>query len=364
MAEAALTRRTGSVAVIGAGIFGVTAALELAAAGADVTLYERRQDILAGTTASNFFRLHRGYHYPRDLATAAQARDGFTSFTRMFAGAMTPRVPHYYAIAAEGSLTTADQFAWHCGRLGLRADPVRAPFLVPGSVSACFEVDEAFYDPAALRRLCRKYLARSAVQVEAGSTRSPAAIGQAHDVVVVAAYAGLNEVLAGLGAPTAELQYEMCEVSVIRAPGLPAVSLVVMDGPFMSVAPYRDGMHVLYDVVHSVRARSAGHAAPGAFAAWPAFPEMLASARRFVPLGDVRLVRSLRARRVVLPGVDATDARRTDVAWVSPRVLSVLSGKVCTSAGTARLVAAEVTAKLGGCNEPDRVSSYANVGSS
>jgi len=92
MAEAVLSGA--SVGVIGAGIFGVTAALELDAAGADVTLYEQRPDILTGTTARNFFRLHRGYHYPRDPQTARQARDGYSSFTSMFAGAVTRHLPH------------------------------------------------------------------------------------------------------------------------------------------------------------------------------------------------------------------------------------------------------------------------------
>ena len=217
MAPAVLTR--GSVAVIGAGIFGVTAALALDAAGADVTLYERRGDILSGATARNLFRLHRGYHYPRDEATARQARDGYESFTRMFAGALTRKAPHYYAIAAEGSLTSAAQFAQHCDRLGLRATPRTEQMFVPGTVEDCFEVDEAYYDVFLLRRLCRERLAGSRVRAELGCALAPAVIREAHDVVVVAAYAGLNEVLAGLGCPPAELQYETCEVAVIRAPG-------------------------------------------------------------------------------------------------------------------------------------------------
>ena len=97
---------SGSAGVIGAGIFGVAAALELAELGIDVTLYDKRGGILDGATARNVFRLHRGYHYPRDPATAMQSRDGYAPFLGRFAEALTPAVPAYYAIAAEGSLTS------------------------------------------------------------------------------------------------------------------------------------------------------------------------------------------------------------------------------------------------------------------
>jgi len=62
--------------VLGAGIYGCMAALELAAAGFSVDLFERRQDILLGATQANQGRLHLGYHYPRSPATVAQPLSG------------------------------------------------------------------------------------------------------------------------------------------------------------------------------------------------------------------------------------------------------------------------------------------------
>ena len=98
-----------------------------------------------------------------------------------------------------------------------------------------------------------------------------------------------------------------------------------------------------------MHARTAGTADVTVPAARSNFGRMLSSLQRFTGvLPGASLVDSLLATRVVLPGVDATDARPTEVAWAAPDVLSVLSGKVCTSVDTARLVAAEVAAKLGG----------------
>lgn len=340
----------GSAAVIGAGIFGVAAALELAALGADVTLYEKRADILTGATANNVFRVHEGYHYPRDLATARQCLEGHKSFLFSFADATAAvtdeRSVSHYAIASQGSLTSPEQFARHCAQLGLALRPADLAALVPGSVQACFEVDEFYYDAAVLRRIAGEYLAAAGVRVELNCTVPPEAIARAHDVVVVAAYAGLNEVLAGLGCPAVELQYELCEVAVMDAPAVTGLSLVVMDGSFVSIAPYRDGLHLLYDVVHSVHARETGHAHPGWAPDGTRFAPMLASARRFADLGDVRHAGSLYATRVVRPGADATDARLAEVWWAGPRVLAVLSGKVNTAVATARLAAAEVAGRF------------------
>ena len=353
--------RHGSVGIIGAGIFGVNAALELRGMGLAVTLYEKRADILSGSTARNFFRLHRGYHYPRDPGTARQARDGYVSFSGLFAEALVPATPHYYAIAASGSRTTAEQFQRHCDQLGLRARPVRIPTLVPDSVEACFEVDESYYDAARLRELSWELLLKSHVQIELAWPGNARDVTRSHDVVVVTAYGSLNQVLAELDCPTMELQYEVTEVPIVRAPRLHGYSIVVMDGPFMSVAPYGTGLHVLYHVVHSVHRRTVGHASPdlcgytrqigGPPVSYPAntkFDSILSSTQRFVTaLADVRHVGSLFAERVVLPRVDETDARPTEVRWVTPHVISVLSGKVSVSVDAGRTVAEAIAGKLG-----------------
>lgn len=354
-----LRRAGASAGVIGAGIFGISIALELSRLGIGVTLYESRPDILQGATARNFFRLHRGYHYPRDADTARQARDGYESFARVFADALAPPVTHHYAVAASGSLTGVDEFRRHCDELGIRARPVRPRFLVPQSVHACFEVDESYYDVQRLRRIAWERLNASGVRVRLGSADGGRTVAGAHDVVVVAAYGAVNGVLGDLGHPPIELQYEVCEVPVVRAPRLARCSLVVMDGPFVSVGPYGDREHVLYDVVHSVHRREVGRVAParadfareldGAPGSRPAttrFPAILDSTRRFLALQEVTHVGSLFSERVVLPGVHATDARPTLVQWVAPDVMSVLSGKVTTCVDAAHAVAETVGTRL------------------
>ena len=352
--------RTGSVGVIGGGIFGVSAALELSSLGIAVTLYEKRSDILDGATARNMFRLHRGYHYPRDADTASQARDGFRSFWRAFGDAVVGHVSHYYAIASAGSRTTVEQFRTHCDQLGLRVRTIPLPYVAVDQIEECFEVEEYYFDVSRLKRIARERLLASHVRMRLGHSGSSDEVSRAHDYVVVAAYGSINQVLQELGCPRIQLQYEVCEVPIIHAPSLRDCSIVVMDGPFVSIAPYRGGLHLLYDVVHSVHARVIGYRGDG----WPAFarhldgPPMasplrtrfepiLASGRRFLtPLNDVAHIGSLFAERVVLPGVSESDKRPTLVQWVSPNVISILSGKVSVAVDAGRTVAMAIAARL------------------
>lgn len=353
-------RRRASIGVIGAGIFGVSAALELSRLNAAVTLYERRDDLLGGTSARNLFRLHRGYHYPRDPATAQQARDGYTSFVGTFGAAVTTTVSHHYAIASRRSRTSPDEFRAHCDRLGLRAQPVRMPFLSAEAIQACFEVDEAYFDVDELRKLAWEQLTSAGVRVEVGSSVRAGDIARANDCVVVTTYSSVNNVLSELGCPTMLLQYELCEVPVVRCPRLDRCSVVVMDGRFVSIAPYRGDLHLLYDVAESVHHRFVGDRRPDVaeFRAHLGGPRMtppsttrfdaiVTSARRFLaPLDDVAHVGSLFAERVVLPSLGRTDARPTLVRWLAPDVIAVLSGKVSVAVDAGRTVAGEVAARL------------------
>lgn len=353
--------RAASIGVIGAGIFGVSAALELRRLlNASVTLYERRDDVLKGASARNLFRLHRGYHYPRDTATAQQARDGYRSFVHSFGAAVEATVPHHYAIASSQSRTSPEEFRTHCDRLNIRARSVRVPYLSQDSTQACFEVDEAYVDMHKLRKLSQEQLSASGVQVSLASSTTSTDIARIHDYIVVATYGSMNDVLAEIECPTMKLQYELCEVPVIRCPSLDRCSVVVMDGPFMSVAPYRDDLHLLYDVVESVHERVVDNRGPdfSAFRKHLDGPPMtvpsttrldaiMMSARRFLgPLDDFTHVGSLFAVRVVLPGLETSDARPTLVQWVAPNVVTILSGKMSVAVDAGRVVAREVESRL------------------
>ena len=62
-----------NIAIVGAGLFGLTTYLVLRKNGFNCTLFDKNKDILLGASTNNLNRVHFGYHYPRDYETAAQS---------------------------------------------------------------------------------------------------------------------------------------------------------------------------------------------------------------------------------------------------------------------------------------------------
>lgn len=330
-------------AVVGAGLYGATIAVELARAGHRVDLYERHRDLLHGATRAQQARLHLGYHYPRSMATALQCKKDAARFTARFPNAVNRRNSHYYAIAERGSLTGPDGYLAFCEELDAGAKVVKPPSWLDG-VSVCVRVPEALINIAAVREQLRTELRRSGVAWHRDAEVDPDRLD--HDLVVMATY--------GRGWPS-PLKFEVCEVVWLRGTWPYAFrSVVVLDGPFTSLDPLpnRPG-HLLYHVTETVHAATVGGApkVPASVAhlldqgvvytprsRWGA---MLAAAREFFPrLGsDVAYDGSLFTVRAVLPDVGVTDARPT-VIRRDGRLVWVLAGKLDGAPAAAEQVAA------------------------
>lgn len=331
------------VAVVGAGVYGATIAVDLARAGLKVDLFERHRDLLHGATRSQQARLHLGFHYPRSLPTALACKADAARFAARFPNAVNRRNSHYYAVARRGSLTSPDAYLQFCEELDAGAKVVKPPSWLDG-VSVCVRVPEALINVVALREQLRSELRRFGVAWHRDTDVDPHALD--HDLVVWATY--------GRGWP-ASLRWEVCEVVRLRGTWNYAFrSVVVLDGPFVSLDPLpgRPG-HLLYHVVETVHVGTVDThpKVPPAVAhlldqgvihtpqsRWRA---MVADARRFFPrLGsEVAYDGSLFTVRAVLPDVGTTDARPT-VIRRDGRMVWVLAGKIDGAPAAAERVAA------------------------
>ena len=96
------------IAVIGGGLFGSVAAQKLSSAGHSDVIYEKRRKLLDVASANNTNRLHLGFHYPRDMATARQSSLSSASFEQAFSFAVRKDFDNYYALASEDSKTNLE----------------------------------------------------------------------------------------------------------------------------------------------------------------------------------------------------------------------------------------------------------------
>lgn len=337
------------VSVVGGGLFGCTAAIYLARAGHDVSLFEQHREIMTEASGINQFRLHEGYHYPRSPETARACRAANVSFRAEYGAAVIDDGDQFYAIAG-GSRTSPDLYMDFVRGMGLKyvsRPTLRLPLLVRAT--------EGRIDPLALRRLVHGKLKEAGVTLYR-ETRAPASALERSDMVVIAAYAATNRVASMLGLPVRDYQFEVVEKLVVKAPGLENTGIVVMDGPFCSVDPWgATGLHLVGHVEHAIHSRNVGpypvipDALRGCFGPMMIGTQpshrnlMLDAAAEFIPaMADAEYRGSFYVVRMVLPDVDATDERPTLVEPIDPdgRVLRVFSGKLGTCVEAARQVVA------------------------
>lgn len=344
------------VAVIGGGLFGCTAAIHAARAGHDVTLYEAKSDLMCGATRATFARLHRGYHYPRSPETGKESRAAEASFRAEYGGAVIDGGKQAYIVADDGHLTP--------GQFRVFLDKQPLAFFQDGSR---FDVIEPRIHLEKLAGLVRAKVADAGVKIRCGNLinrRLCSYLREGFDRIVVATYAGLNDILGKLGCETAEYKFQVVEKPVVRLPEVfRGQSIVVIDGPFGCVDPLDDtGLHVLGHVTKTIHAENVGFCAriPAHLTSsinrgliddhgiielsrLTRFREVADDLARYIPgVEKAEHIGSMFTVRAVLAGVEETDARPTLVERMDAQVIKVFSGKLGTAVKAARDVVAMI----------------------
>ncbi len=347
-----------TVAVIGAGIFGCTTALQLKKEGFAVTLFDKASDIMQAASGINQYRMHRGYHYPRSSETIRSCLEATPVFEKEFAEAIISHLPHYYAIAKEGSKLSSEEYLQVLREHNLPYNIETPPHIQSDMVAVTVRVEENLYDPDKLRTIVRQRLIDADVTLVLNREVHVGELDE-YDFIVVATYADFNTALKNRSDVHRDYQYEVCEKLVVELPHeLRGISTVVMDGPFMCFDPLGDtGYAVMGHVDHAIHKRSFG-----TYADVPVhlqgvlnkgiitnpehtnFEKFIEDGARFVPaLARAKHVGSMYTIRTVLPKVDATDERPTIIESLDHRVFTIYSGKVGNSVQAARDVVAMIT---------------------
>lgn len=346
------------IAVIGAGIFGCTAAIHCARTGHEVDLFDYGP-LLGGATSHNQFRLHAGYHYPRSETTQKECIAGLTSFRKEYGPAMTKQGKQLYAVSQRDSKITFNEYdkALRRNWLGEEYYPyqMERPSWLRMVESWIHESGEHLLDIDILRLIIKRRLMRYGMAM-LREPLSPAKYRVDYDKIIVATYARTNAVLEGLGCETRDYQFEIVEKPVIRLPKeFERTGLVVLDGPFFSVDPYMEtGFHLFGHVQHAIWASNVGklpdiptnlamHINAGVKHHIPPeqsrFELMRNAAAEFMPaMKQAEHIGSMFTVRAVLPDVEDTDERPTLVTKHDEQVMSVFGGKLPTTVEAAKQV--------------------------
>ncbi|KAL4928121.1 FAD-dependent oxidoreductase [Aspergillus undulatus] len=136
-----------SVVIIGGGWSGCHTALELAAAGYNVTLIEKGAELFQGVSRQFGIRIHRGPHYPRSSSTRESCRRTFDRFCEKYPEVVVPVQPAIYALAHRDSTgreskVDADTFGEVC-RESKECSEVDVSYFGPNSeLEVAYSLDE------------------------------------------------------------------------------------------------------------------------------------------------------------------------------------------------------------------------------
>ena len=326
------------VLVVGGGIFGTTASVALATSGFNVTLHEELDSIMKCASDINQYRLHRGYHYPRSKSTAQECLDGLKSFKRKYgASVVNGNVNHFYAISSRDSMVSKEEYLKFLYEMGLEYN-VNEPF---NGTDLTVEVGEELFDSEKLRVQVTQKMKGAGVNVILNKHTTKKDFDD-YDYVVIATYAKINELLD----ESIQYQYEVVEKPVVKLPKeYKNKSVVVMDGPFMCLDPYKNGYHVLGHVEHAIHSTNVGD-----------YPMVLnkhivgylnngvihnpkvTKINKFIEAGmeffedfdKLEHIGSMFTVRTVLAHRDHDDARPTIVTQEAHNVYTIFSGKIGT----------------------------------
>ena len=330
-----------TVLVVGGGIFGCTSAISLSTNGYNVTLHEELDDIMKCATGINQYRLHKGYHYPRSKQTAQECLDGLKSFKRKYGDSIVNGdVTHYYSIALRDSLVSSGEYIKFLDDMGLEYK-LHDEYPLFDEVGISIEAEEELFDKDKLRIQVTQKMKGAGVEVVLNKQTTKEDFKD-YDYIVIATYAKINELLD----EPIQYQYEVVEKPVVKLPKqYENKSVVVMDGPFMCLDPYRDGYHVLGHVEHAIHSTNVGD-----------YPMVLnkhivgylnngvihnpkvTKINKFIEAGmeffedfdKLEHIGSMFTVRTVLAHRDHDDARPTIVTQEAHNVYTIFSGKIGT----------------------------------
>ncbi|MBR1853012.1 MAG: FAD-dependent oxidoreductase [Lachnospiraceae bacterium] len=258
--------------IIGAGLYGLYAALYCGRRGQRVTVLEIEDAPFTRATYINQARVHMGYHYPRSLSTAMKSAGYFKRFVEDYGFCIHDSFQQIYATSSHFSWTDAREFRKFCENAGIPCMDLPAErYFRPGVCDGAFLTQEYTYDAHILRDfLLEKIGTLSNVTLCFGRriqrivrqddcyevyAVNGDGVGEQYSApfVLNATYASVNQVLRSVeGVETQDfgLKYELCEIILCRVEeALKGIGLTVMDGPFFSIMPFgKTGYHSLTSV--------------------------------------------------------------------------------------------------------------------
>lgn len=240
--------------ILGAGIYGLYAALLLAKKSERLVVIEYESEAFKRASNINQARVHYGYHYPRSFSTAIKSANYFNRFVKDFDFAINNTFKKIYGIAQQNSMTSSTSFKKFCSTVGIKCEPIRlTQYFKNDYVEDAFETEEYAFDAMKIKDYLLNELKKypkvkfifndRVVSIKEDNDQYILRTFQNNilktNQVINATYASTNQVLDQFGFEKFQIKYEICEVIICdTSNNIKDVGITLMDGPFFSIMPF------------------------------------------------------------------------------------------------------------------------------
>lgn len=357
--------------IIGAGLYGLYAALFCAKKGQKVLVLEHDPEAFSRATYINQARVHMGYHYPRSYTTAKKSADYYDRFLEDYGFCIHNKFDKIYAISKNFSWTNAAQFKKFCADTNILCKPINTDdFFKEQLCEGAYLSEECTYDALVLKKYFLEEISKfKNIEIQYNTHISQVEKTQEfynlttnHNTkyqsyfILNTTYASVNQILNLFGEQPLKIKYELCEVILCKvSDNLKNVGVTMMDGPFFSLMPFgKTGYHSLTAVNYTPHktcqssfpefdcqsqsnntcsTSKLGNCNTCIAKPKTSWPFMVALAKKY--LNDditIEYVESLYSVKPILLESEIDDSRPTVIKEFSkkPKLVSVLSGKINT----------------------------------
>ncbi len=363
-------------AIIGGGIFGCLSAIELSKLGKKVILLEQKNSLMKGASSNNTNRLHLGYHYPRDLNTALQCKEGFKMFLEEYSNCILKDISNFYCISNQGSKVSASKYESFCQSAELpfkKIDNSDIPIQI-NNVECIIDTQELIYDCKEIKNKIEDKLNENNINFYTNSeVKSIKELDDRFKIkinnqniyarsIINSTYSNYNIFHDDLGIKKKTYQYELTIVPIIKwREGQPPLGITLLDGKFFSVLPHgKSGNYTLYHVDYSVYDRKIAEQPPSKWQnprkiikeneAKLIYQKMVKDiAPQWLPsICSSEFIGYLTSTRMVLSKVEDTDARPSLMEKMPTKncFYNLFSGKIDHSIIVSKEVASKVSKNL------------------
>ncbi|HOS16279.1 MAG TPA: FAD-dependent oxidoreductase [Bacteroidales bacterium] len=240
--------------IIGAGLYGLYAALFCAKRGEHVLVLEYEDVPFKRATYINQARVHMGYHYPRSYTTAIKSAGYFKRFNEDFGFCIANTFEKIYATSSNFSWSDASQFVKFCNAANIPCKQIYPNnYFKDGFCDGAFLTKEYTYDAQVLKEFFVKEIkGYNNIEIVYGAklkeitrTETNFRIALLNEscfetpFVLNATYASINQILNKCKLDLFKIKYELCEIILCEVNDkLKNIGLTIMDGPFFSIMPF------------------------------------------------------------------------------------------------------------------------------